>query len=347
MAAELSQGKTAMLVEAFDLNRMAAQSLDGQKVDDKVQRDLLGGMRIGLASSFGQFKGGHVKLMRAGNENGIPCCLFRVLTDEGAMTYLELEVDPDSKPNFKIVDMENPVMGGKFSDRIASALVVALKDSDASLVDRIFRRKSSADANASKKLLRFYSLLSQGKFPEIDAAYKNLAETDRGTWSVACAWVLSARAAGEETYRQALAEVAGRFGNDPVAQFVLIDHYAYQGDWKSIVKSLDLISKRFGPDGHLESVRATILQRDGRLDEAVAASRKAVELEPDLPEVWDISAISAVQAQDFARAVECFTRFEKESGSQIEVARLREAGPEFARFLDSPEGKAWLEKRRK
>lgn len=86
-----------------------------------------------------------------------------------------------------------------------------------------------------------------------------------------------------DAYRDALADLAERFGDDERTQFMLVDHYYFVGDYDRGLRAVERMQKRVGRDEENELLRGGLLKLMGRQDEAVAAMRSMVSLAPQRP----------------------------------------------------------------
>ncbi len=91
-----------------------------------------------------------------------------------------------------------------------------------------------------------------------------------------------------EAYRDALADLAERFGDDERTQFMLVDHHFFVGDYARGLRAVERMQKRVGRDEENELLRGGLLKLMGRQDEAVAAMRSMVSLAPHRPAVHGV-----------------------------------------------------------
>lgn len=136
-------------------------------------------------------------------------------------------------------------------------------------------------------------------------------------------------------YREALADIAERFGVDERAQFMLVDHYDGRGEYAAGLRSVERLQRRLGEDEENALRRATMLRMMGREGEAVDAMRGMVALAPARAETRGVLDAYLAQLGRSADAVAAM-QAAAERGITFDEEVMR-AEPAYAQFLASPE----------
>lgn len=144
-------------------------------------------------------------------------------------------------------------------------------------------------------------------------------------------------------HRQALEDIAERFGDDQRTQFMLIDHHFQQEDYAAAVRAIDAVQKRVGPDEESEFLRAIALQLLERHDEAVLAFRRMVRLAPARADTHEnlIAALAGL-----GRSAEAVKAIEAAEQRGIHFAEdVMRADPVYAELIVSAEYAAYRARR--
>lgn len=110
------------------------------------------------------------------------------------------------------------------------------------------------------------------------------------------------------------------------------------GNADETFRLFDKIESAVGGDPHLDVIRAVVLMRDNRLDEAKRLALQALEKEPTLKLAHLHSALISQQAGDFDAVLQAFRFAQEKLGWSVEhIERL----PGFESFIASPQFRAW------
>ncbi len=136
-------------------------------------------------------------------------------------------------------------------------------------------------------------------------------------------------------YREALADIAERFGDDERAQFMLVDHYFYSGEYAAGLHSVENLQQRVGEDEENTLLRATMLRMMTREGEAIEAMRRMIALAPARAETHGVLVAYLAELGRSADAVAAM-QAAAEHGITFDEAVMR-AEPAYAQLLASPE----------
>lgn len=149
---------------------------------------------------------------------------------------------------------------------------------------------------------------------------------------------------GTEVYKQALAELAQTFPDDPAIALVQIDGALDTEDFDGAMRWIDVLEKVIGVDAFLESTRVVALIRKGDLDTALERANAAVALEPTLTRAVEIKLDVLIAKKQWPDVLATMTELETKHGASFDLAKLR-AEPRLAELVQSPAFGEWTQQR--
>jgi tetratricopeptide (TPR) repeat protein len=238
-----------------------------------------------------------------------------------------------------LVDLFLATSGKLFSVAVGAAAQLLIAPSDSMI------RKVLGIKTVDKKLLAEFkqigTLRREKKYAEAYRLIQGMPEAIRTRRVILdLAIQLSQNINDEEYYRQ-LTLLEQYHGNDPSTAYMLIDHYFSQGDMEKTNHSIDRMIARFGQDGALLNLKASIAFTSGRLAAATELARAAVMLEPDFEDAyWTLVTIYITTSQ-YQNAVTTMKQLEQQLGYQFQAENF--ADQEFyAGFVKSRAFSDWL-----
>jgi hypothetical protein len=213
--------------------------------------------------------------------------------------------------------------------------------------------------NTSGPMVQTNFLGASSSHPEVVAAQTTLRDGDReGALKAIDALppavraergvqMLRVRAAvgiDTDTYKQALAELAKTFPDDPGIALISIDGSLDVGDYDAATHWIDVLEKAIGVDAFLESTRVVALVRKGDLDQALARAEAAVKLEPTLTRAHEIKLDVLIARKQWPDVLTTMTELETQHETNFDLAKLR-AEPRLADLVASPLFAQWLDER--
>lgn len=325
-------GDASRLAALIDTDALVARIVRGLPADDEFRRtmpQIVEQQRVLLAERFlaGMRTFGKSLVAQTSSRRGTAVLRRQGATLGEGIDYIVFELGPEGC----VVDWGSLQLGTRVSAMIRQAHL--LSRDDTSLVATLFGIRQY-DARQEQQMGALLVALRNQDSAAAIAALDGMKELARESFELSMlrAGLMSVDAPG---YREALEDIAQRFGDDQRTQFMLIDHHLLQEDYAAALRSVEAIQKQVGPDEENEFLRAICLQLLERPDEAVAAMRRMVEMAPSRAETHDMLTNQLVSLGRHAEAVDAMAAAALH-GVEFDPAAMR-ADPAYAGFLDSPE----------
>lgn len=281
-----------------------------------------------------------VKFMKVVTRGSESRPLLRFKYGEGGFEYIEFVLRSDDKGNVKIIDWA-PLSAGELYSEAIGRMARILTDPAPGLIKTLLgmpqmdeaslkRLKTAAELRRKGDLKGAYQEMEKLPAPIADS---RVMLTGRAS--------LASEAGDDDGYRKVLARLEELHGKDPAAAFMLIDHYFYSKDVEKCLQAITAIEGRVGVDGITQMLRANIYMTVGKHSEAVTYARKAIDVEPDLPDPYFTLAQSHVALGQFAEAIEAYSTLQEDFGYQFTKENFAQDAT-FTRFIASAQFKKWL-----
>lgn len=132
--------------------------------------------------------------------------------------------------------------------------------------------------------------------------------------SVALMYLNVAYGTNSKDYNKAIANYRKYYPNDPVLEIVRLD-YAFQSQDASLcLQIIDSLSQKVGGDPYLKLVKADILKRTGKKNDAEKLLQQAIKEEPDLEEGYWALAELLLQQKRYDEATVLFAKIYEKLG---------------------------------
>lgn len=325
-------GDASRLGALIDTDALVARIVRGLPAEDEFRRTMPGiveQQRTLLAERFlaGLRNFGKSVVAQVSSRRDTAVLRRQGATFGEGIDYIVFELGPEGC----VVDWGSLQLGTRLFGMIRQAYL--LSRDDTSLLATLFgiRQYDAQQEQQMRALL--VGLRNQDSAAAI-AALDGMKDLARESFELSMlrAGLMSVDAPG---YRDALEDIAQRFGDDQRTQFMLIDHHLLQEDYAAALRSVEAIQMQVGPDEENEFLRAVCLQLLERPDEAVAAMRRMVEMAPSRAETHEMLTNQLVALGRHADAVDAMAAAALR-GFEFDPAAMR-ADPAYAEFLDSPE----------
>jgi PAS domain-containing protein len=276
------------------------------------------------------------KVLRAGPDGP----LVRITLSQGGgnvgHNYYRLRLHEDGR----IEDWYDYGMAMWTSDNMRFTSASVLSPADLALL--VFRDREAVQAAMALRLVALH--LSLGDHASAWRALQAIPEDLRGQRQFLTFSTVLSQAVGMDAYRQSLAEVARRHGDEPEMQLLLIDHYMLESKFDAMLDAVAAIERELGTDEVVLNNRCAALVGLKRYDEALAACDAVLAIDPkDDTALWTRVRMG-LEKQDAALVVAALLRVEEATGERMDLERLsrREV---YASVRDTPEFKALLASR--
>jgi tetratricopeptide (TPR) repeat protein len=340
--------------EAMDVAAMMEKATDGVSASSRLRRQFLEGVQkaqerdgnILLREMSPAIEAGaSMDAIRGTVWEGQPAVVLRMIQPTGGASYNVFLLDRRPDGRIRATDYYSLLTGELGSQASRRLYISAVARSGRGLVGVVEKLLGKDDSLAKhiEDLNRMSAANREGRPEETLAIYNGLPEEVKAEKIFAVLRIMAAQKVDDDAkYLEAMQDFARRFPGDPACDFMLLDAYVLQEQPEKALESLDRLVKTLGDDAFFKSVRGNILTIMKRPEDARAAYRAAIAEEPDLRLAYDGLLSAALEQKRFGEFVEMLDALE--SVFDEEIGDLSEA-EDFAEFLASPEGKAWVEKR--
>ncbi len=282
--------------------------------------------------------GGTLRWLHVVEKDGESTAVFRLTRAEtSAPEYIEVVLAPHGDKGAVAVDVRSSTDAVPYSRVLRRWLLALVADAGRSLPERI-AGEDRAFAQAGRTFESIDQAFEAGRNADALATWGTLPEALRRDPSVVLSRLRAAFAAGTATFDAALQEVRAAGRADPSTELLAIDVAMATNRPARALDALDSLARGEIKDPYLDALRGSILRDLGRLEEARAASRRALEGDPRLEEAyWTLLGL-AIQGERYDEALSLLTRMDEHF-----VVDWRELArsPAYAAFLESKPGSRW------
>ncbi len=278
------------LTDRIDMKVLLDRVMRGMDLGEKDRQDLAAGFRSSrtrLADSLiKSIAAQHavVTLVRSrATPNGSVQIIRLNYHDEAGQPagfeYLEFDLGSDDR----IVDWYGHAQGSRVSDNMRLLMSSMLDTS--SLLPTVFGR-ADVDEEAMAAIRAYSAAMNKGDFQNVYAALARMPEEFRGTRQWATLQAGAAASLGDAKYRAALDHLAQAHGDDPAAQFMLIDHFFFRKDFARMIESIQTFEKRVVSDGVTNMLECSGLLLSDQIAEAERVCLEGTRIEPEFVGGW-------------------------------------------------------------
>ncbi len=255
----------------------------------------------------------------------------------GGVDYLEFVLSRDGC----VVDWRSLALGTEASGLMRQNLL--LTRDDANLLAKLFGVQRF-DARQGRQLLALGEALRVGNAAAAVEALDGMKSLARASFELTMLRVgLLANDHTAPAYREALADLAERFGDDERTQFMLVDHYFFVADFAKALRAVERLQQRVGRDEENELLRGTMLKQMGRNDDALDAYRAMVAMAPGKATAHGVLVAHLAEMGRSADAVAAMKAAAAHEVTFDEAVMQRE--PAYAQLLASDEYAAYRAER--
>ncbi|MCY1080506.1 hypothetical protein [Archangium lansingense] len=298
------------------------------------------GMQLGKQLVASREDESSFRLLRLRMDGGAPHALYRVVSSQGGVNYLDMELAKNADGQVVIVDFYPYITGEVFSETMRRMFLQAAKEAGYNLMDKLMGKEQEFLKNASK-LQEMQQLTQEKKFAEVVKLYNELPQSLRQNKPFLLLRFSASSQLEEAEYQKAIQDFEKAYPNDPCLDLISIDGHMLRKDYATVMKMIDRLDQRV-KDPYLQYLRGSVMLDKGDRKTALGYFKAAVTAEPSLAMAhWVLIGLSLQDKQykDTARYLDALER-----DTSVELADLTDL-EQYAGFVKSPEYKPWKKKR--
>lgn len=341
----INAGDASILDARIDLDRLLERATRGTSVPKTFHDGFASGMRrsgmqLGKQLVATREDESSFRMLRLRMEGGAPHALFRVITSQGGVNYLDLELAQKADGQVVIADFYPYITGELFSETMRRMYLQAAKEAGYDLVDKMMGKEQDFLKNASK-LQEMQRLVQEQKFAEVVKTFDALPQSLRQSKPFLLLRLTATAQLDEAEYQKTIQAFEKAFPNDPSLDLISIDGHMMRKDYVAVMEMIDRLDQRV-KDPYLQYLRGSVMLDKGDRKTALGHFKAAVAQEPTLALThWVLIGLSLQDKQykDTARYLDAIER-----DTRVELSPLEDI-EEYKGFVKSPEYKAWKKKR--
>lgn len=283
---------------------------------------------------------GTMKLLREVERDRQRLVLTRIDLKTKGFDWLEFVIEPDNAGRPRVVDWFQLSRGELLSVTVG-ALGRLLFDPNPDLIHTLLG-VPKVDAEVVEQMKQIGALQRAGDYSGELVALSKLPQPIAESRRLLMVRAATASIAGQDAvYRSTLDVVAQRYGNDPAAAFMLLDHYILENQTANALHSIAVIEQRVGADGATSLLKANVYLLSGAFAPGIACAQESIRLEPQLSSGYFSLARGYVGLQDYPQAISVYRTLSSQFGYRFE-RRGFAAEPKYAAFVQSDAFAKWL-----
>ncbi|WP_375771927.1 hypothetical protein NR798_13905 [Archangium gephyra] len=341
----INAGDASILDSRIDMERLLGRATRDTSAPKEFHEGFANGMRrsgmkLGQQLVSSREDDSSFHLLRLRMDGGTPHALYRVVSTQGGVNYLDLELATNAEGQVVIADFYPYITGELFSETMRRIYLQAAKEAGYDLVDKMMGKEQDFLKNASK-LTDMQKMVQEQKFAEVVKAFDALPESLRQNKPFLLLRLTASSQLEESEYQKSIQAFEQAFPNDPSLDLISIDGHMMRKDYATVMKMVDRLDQRV-KDPYLQYLRGSVMLDKGDRKAALAYFKTAVAQEPTLTLAhWVLIGLSLQDKQfkDTARYLDAIER-----DAHVELSDLEEI-EQYAGFVKSPEFKAWKKKR--
>lgn len=286
--------------------------------------------------------GGDYSLVQIMDRDGVHHPMFRLLLPDGrGFNHHEIILNHDKNGKSKIVDIFVYLTGEDVSDSLRAVDLATLLEQVPELKESLKGAEASIASNMTS-LQQIQSLAAKNKGDEALKLYETLPEDLRTNKRMLLTKLGVAQRVSDEAYFQVLEEFQKHHSTEPAFLFRMLDMLAVQQRSEDVLQTADLLQKLTGDD-YLNLMKVNSLLALGRLDDARTAVAAAKKVSDNRIDVYWVEMSVLLKAKDHAAVAKQLDDIATKFGMKFnDLSSI----PDYADFVVSDEGRAWVEVQR-
>jgi hypothetical protein len=341
IAALLDSGKTQEAVDLLDRARLLARITDGlglnQEMELSFRQGVLKNLSTGLVRQFNGFT--DARFLRLQSLGGETRALVRLISEEGAVSYIAFICARDREGATRWVDAYLYIAGATFSEAMRNTALPMVAEMKKGVMEKITTKQDAFAANMGK-IQQATLALQKGAHAEALAICDKMPREVQLNRVVLVLRLRAAQPLEELKYLAVIKDWEAAFPNDSTLDFISIDGDIMRKDYPAALKHIAAFGKQIGGDAYLDYLSSNVLLMAEKFDEARAVARKALKDEPLLFGTYDTLLTVSLKTKNYAETISILEEF----GARFPTADIKKdmvSGDEYAAFRKSPEYLAW------
>lgn len=283
--------------------------------------------------------GGDYSLVQIMDRNGDHRPMFRLLLAEGrGFNHHEIILNKDRNGKTKIVDIFVYLTGEDVSDSLR-ALDLSTIVSQSEAVRKSLSPIEAAMIDNMQTLQNIQSLAAEGKGDEALKLYNGLPADLKTNRRLLMTKLGVAQRVSDDAYFQVLEEFQKHHPTEPAFLFRMLDMLAVQQRFEDVLQTADLLQRLTGDD-YLNLMKVNSLLSLDRLEEARTAVTAAKKVSDNRIDVYWVEMSVLLKTKDHAAVAKQLDEIASKFGMKFNDLSVI---PDYANFIASDEGRAWLE----
>lgn len=237
-------------------------------------------------------------------------------------SYHVYELGLGPKGRLAIRDWIDYYEGGRFSDNVGEALVMAMPSKPASR--NMLTTKGLSDGDVFQ-VAELFKAVRDNKPDRFFQIHDELKEALRKERVIVLAGLRLASIAGDKARtRNAISVLSETYPDDPLYSLKLVEYYIPSRQYQEAIDALAVLQGGLGiKDGATESLKASAALAMGNTADAEQYALQATVVEPSLELSWWSLLRARTRAENYGGATEALARLEDDFGHALDPAELR------------------------
>jgi tetratricopeptide (TPR) repeat protein len=274
----------------FDVDALCERALINSGASDKFSA----GFKKGLKSSFlesirhgmRQFKS--VKLLHTRKHEEHTVLVFRMISSEGALAYVQLLLSQESPPDtVAIIDAFAASSGEWTSQAIRRLALPAIVEENRSVIAKVLSPQEVDILKWAPKLTKATELMQAQEWERALNMLETFPDSLRQQSTLFALRIQCAQKFNQESYLKVLAEWEKTRPEDPALNLLAIDGYFIRKEYEKAHRAIDRLDKSIGGDPYLRLLHSYFYSHAKDLPSAEEHAIAACQAEPSLFAAWD------------------------------------------------------------
>lgn len=284
-------------------------------------------------------EGGSLKFLRLSQVDNQPIAVFRLKNaKQGGANYHQYFLKRSADGLVRAHDFYVFLSAERISETVRRIWLPLSVEASKTLIEK-FTKPADPIMTQLQSLQTMQRMIANGQGELALNEYRKLPEKAQREKLFLIFRLQAAQQISEVEYGAAIDDFRKHHPGDMALDFILIDGYALQKNFEKSLECIDRTNKSVGGDAFLLTLRANVLARLDRFEEAQAAVSEAMKQEPDLLDAYLSGLGVSLLQKNYADTARFLNMIERDLGQPIvDITKI----PDYAEFVKSPEYKKWM-----